>query len=136
MDSPHALLPQVCQPLLHGLDLELEFRQIGLQLGDLLGLRLVAAVEVMAAAAIAAAAAVARLAAATTAALAVFVLAFTGFVGHRISLSLNSICENSMVAQVFDLRVLANQRFAPQWRKSLTCGFWQIRDLPHSGASL
>nr|BAL58069.1 hypothetical protein HGMM_F54B02C34 [uncultured Chloroflexota bacterium] len=76
-DVLEGLLPQVGQALLHGLDFEFEFGQVGLQFGDLLGFGLVAAVQMVTAATIAVAVVVAvAAAAAVTAAGAVFA-AFT-----------------------------------------------------------
>jgi hypothetical protein len=76
------LLLQVRQPFLHGLDLQFEFRQIGLQFGNLFGLGLVTAME----AARTAIAATVAAAGAFCPALAVAMLAVTGFFVRHIVL--------------------------------------------------
>jgi hypothetical protein len=74
------LLAQIGQMLFHGLDLELEVRQIGFQVGDLLGLGQVLPVEVQTATAVAS-----TIAAFTTAASTGIFIAVAGFVRHSYS---------------------------------------------------
>jgi hypothetical protein len=83
------LFPQVRQPFFHGLDLEPEFRQVSLQLGDLLGLGQVTAFEVLTFAA-AITATIARAAAVTGS-----VLAITLFIHINSPLDISSIYASS-----------------------------------------